>query len=205
MIASARASALINTSAYTGFSFVNNYGYDSDSTDYIGTLIPRTGTSIPSEQSLVDVITNQAQDLSYKKLNYLSVTADFTLSDWNTVASHEIFQVTGTVHDPRARLPDGHHLRRRHHDHPWDGNDDQRDAQLDRRDDHRRWRGLALDDAEPLLRQNLPSLIASSRAARTSVTSLGTNAATGGSMIFHCWWEPISSDGNVAVGLGIAL
>jgi len=30
-------------------------------------------------------------------LRYLSVTADFALAAWNTIATHEVFTVTGTV------------------------------------------------------------------------------------------------------------
>ena len=198
-------SSLINTSAYTGFSFVNNYGYDSDSTDYIGTLIPRTGTSIPSEQSLVDVITNQAQDLSYKKLNYLSVTADFTLSDWNTVASHEIFQVTGTVHMILVPvcltdITSGGAIT------IILGTETTTNAMLSSTD------ATAIDTGEIWLSTTPNHYYAKSSVIDCVITggkdvgyTIGTNAATGGSMIFHCWWEPISSDGNVAVGLGIAL
>ena len=55
-----------------------------------------TGGSEPSTNlSILDVI--KQNDIRYSNPNYLTVTADFTSGTWNTIATHEIFTVTGLV------------------------------------------------------------------------------------------------------------
>lgn len=195
-------SALISTSTYTGFSFVENYGYDSDSTDYIGTLIPATGTAYPSGQSLIDVIANQAQDLSYKKLNYLSVSADFSSATWNTVAAHEILTVTGTVHlilipvcDTDITSGGAITLIL--------GIEGSTSAMIGSTD------ATTIDAGETWL-STTPDFYSAKTAVIDCIISdgkdvgytVGSNAGTGGAITFHCWWEPISSGATVVAGAG---
>ncbi len=35
--------------------------------------------------------------------------------------------------------------------------------------------------------------------------TVGGEALTGGSITFHCWWEPLNATGHVAAGVGGAL
>lgn len=85
-------SALYSTVA-PGISNIDNYGYDSDTAGLQGTLIPIVGTTLPASTSLVDQIMGE---FSAKHANFLSVSALMSNAAWNTVATHELFTVTGT-------------------------------------------------------------------------------------------------------------
>lgn len=144
--------------------------------------------------------------------NYLQVKADMSLAAWNTLASHEVFTVTGLVRvkvliECTATLTDVADL------------------------------SLIQMGVEGATSSWIASTGAAGNAANTiniselwiDATPADTNAAissafferivdevdigyeitgaalTGGILVFHCWWESISANGNVVAGTGAVL
>lgn len=141
--------------------------------------------------------------------NYLSVTADFTSATWNTVAAHEIATVTGMVH--LVIIPEVTGA-------PTSAGSA---ATLVLGDETTTNSIIAATDAENLATGEVwfdttdtRTLAAKSIFEKTDVVvgggkdigyTVGTEALTGGSIVFHMWWWPISSTGAVAAGAGGAL
>jgi hypothetical protein len=151
--------------------------------------------------------------LIFGATNHLVNTVDFSSATWNTVASHEVFTVTGTVRMRVLQLCT--------------------ETLTDAADAATIQYGVA---------GTTDALIAATNAAGAGGSTIEagemwvdaspadtygdfatvildkviTNgldvgyeiageALTDGIIEFHCWWEPISSDGNVVVGAGGSL
>jgi hypothetical protein len=141
--------------------------------------------------------------------NYLSVTADFTSATWNTAAAHEIATVTGMVH--LVIIPEVTGA-------PTSAGSG---ATLILGDETTTNSIIASTDAENLATGEVwfdatdtRTLAARSIFEKTDVVvgggkdigyTIGTEALTGGSIVFHMWWWPISSSGAVVAGAGGAL
>lgn len=141
--------------------------------------------------------------------NYLSVTADFTSATWNTAAAHEIATVTGAVHliilpQVTGTLTSAGGT-----------------ATLILGDETTTNSIITSTDAENLAvgewwfdSTDTRTIAARSIFEKTDVVvgngkdigyTIGTEALTGGSIVFHMWWEPIDATGAVAAGAGGAL
>ena len=145
----------------------------------------------------------------YNSGNYFAVTADLTSATWNTVASHEIATVTGAVR--MLILPqctstvvtvgtNGTFVL---------GNETTADALI----------ASSLLDALATGEWWVDATITRTLVTRTQMNALefvigngkdigytiGTNAATNGTIVFHCWWVPIDATGAVAAGAGGSL
>lgn len=142
----------------------------------------------------------------YNSANYLAVTADFTNVTWNTAAAHEVATVTGTVR--MLILPEvtgtvtsaG-------------GN-----ATLVFGDETTTNSIIASSDAEGLAQGEwwVDATVTRTVITRTLMNgmevclangkdvgyTIGTEALTGGSIVFHIWWVPINATGAVAAGAG---
>jgi hypothetical protein len=142
----------------------------------------------------------------YNNPNYIAVTADMTSATWNTVAAHEIATVTGAVR--MIILPECTGTL----------TSAGSSATLILGDETTTNSLITSSDAENLatgewwvdatitrtiitqtLMNNLTFCIANSKDVGYTV---GTEALTGGSIVFHIWWVPINATGNVSAGAG---
>lgn len=145
----------------------------------------------------------------YNSANYLAVTADFTSATWNTAAAHEIATVTGAVRmlilpQCTGTLTSAGGA-----------------ATLILGDETTTNSIIASSDAEALAAGEwwADTTITRTILTRTLLNGLeivvgngkdigytiGTEALTGGSIVFHIWWVPIDATGAVAAGAGGAL
>jgi len=147
--------------------------------------------------------------LNRNSTNYLAVTADFTSATWNTAASHEILTVTGACHIIILPQVTGT---------PTSAGSG---ATLVLGDETTSNSIIASTDAENLATgewwfdaTDTRTLAARSIFEKTDIVvgngkdigyTIGTEALTGGSIVFHVWWEPIDATGAVVAGAGGAL
>lgn len=137
---------------------------------------------------------------------YLSVTALFTAAAWNTAADHEVFTVTGLVRvrlmvestgaltsEGAATIQLG-----------FEGATTALIGSTTATDiiDNELWY-----DTTPTTQQDTFANVVFDRVVNELDIgyNIGTAALTGGSLVFHCWWEPISSTGLVVAAGGAAL
>lgn len=151
---------------------------------------------------------------SMKLGNYFTVTADFTSATWNTIASHEIATVTGLVHmivipQCTGTLTDAADL-----------------ASIQLGVEGNTNSLIAATGAAGLAGTTISAneIWVDTTPTETAVTSvqvaaldfmvgggldvgyeITTAALTGGTIIFHIWWEGIDSTGSVAAGAGGSL
>lgn len=182
---------------------INNKGYDSDTSNTLGTDVPIVGSQLGVGTSLIDQIIGN--EFIFNRARFIQVTADFTSATWNTVAAHEILTVTGTIRlkiIPRCTvdLTSGGAATMIL------GTETTTNAFITST--------TATDiDANELWLSATPN----HQYARTAVIdvvitggrdvgyTIGTAAMTNGSITFDMWWEPVSSDGNAVAGAGGAL
>ena len=147
-----------------------------------------------------------ASMLNRNSTNYFSVVADFTSATWNTVAAHEIATTMGAVHliilpEVTAPITSGGGT-----------------ATLVLGDETTTDSIIASTDSEALTTGEWWfDTTATRTVANKSVFektdlvvangkdigyTIGTEALTGGSITFHCWWEPIDGTGSVVAGAG---
>ena len=156
------------------------------------------GPTVPRDSNGMPVL----DEIRYNNVSYLTVTADFTSATWNTVASHELFTVTGDVRVRVIAKSTGA------------GTGATATAKL----------GIAGGltwiaattitdmaanewwyDTTPTTTQDTTATVMFDKLIANGQDigyEIETAAATGGGVIFHCWWQPISSDGAVVVGAG---
>jgi hypothetical protein len=166
-----------------------------------------TGGSEPgANRSIVDEIRGSA--LNYNGKNYLAVPVDFTSGTWNTVASHELFTVTGAV---RLRI-----LAEVTSDCTSTGGaataklgvEGVTDAFIAATGEDDLDVGEAWVDATPTEKYgNFSSLILDKvvLGGLDVGYEIEGEAFTTGGITFHCWWEALNSTGAVAAGTGVAL
>lgn len=85
--------SLINNPA-AGFSFIENYGYDTNDAGVQAVLIPLVGSSVPAGNSLIDQILGE---FSSRHANHRVITASFNSATWNTVGKHRVLNIDGPV------------------------------------------------------------------------------------------------------------
>lgn len=135
--------------------------------------------------------------------NYIAVTADFTSATWNTVATHEILTITGTVRLRIVAEATGN------------GAGATATAELGIEGVTNAFIGTTTItdfvtgelwyDTSPTTFTDTLALAVLDRivsAGKDVGYEIKTAAATGGGIIFHVWWTPISSDGAVVAGAG---
>jgi hypothetical protein len=159
-----------------------------------------------TNRSLLNEIRGSA--LNHNSVNYLAVTADMTSATWNTQASHELFTVTGMVRmriiaECTATLTDT-------------GNsgtiqlgvEGATNAFISSTDSDDIVTGDLWYDATPTLAYDTASSVIIDKVVNGGLDvgyEIGGEALTGGSMTFHCWWEPLNATGAVVSGDGSAL
>jgi hypothetical protein len=164
------------------------------------------GTEPGTNRSVVDEIRGSA--LNYGAVNYLAVPVDLTSGTWNTVASHEVFTVTGAV---RMRI-----LAEVTSDCTSAGGtatiklgvagatagfiaatgEDDLDV------------GEAWVDATPTETYGNFSSLVLDKVVLGGLDvgfEIENEAFTQGAITFHCWWEALNSTGALAAGAGVAL
>jgi len=169
------------------------------------------GTEPGTNRSIIDEIKGSA--INYNAVNYLAVTADMSSATWNTEATHEVFTVTGAVRvriliECTETLTDV--------------------ADLPQIQFGYSGATTALIGATGAAGQGGNTIEAGEFWFDTSPadtygafgtaifdqvvngTDIGyqiTNGAalTDGTLVFHCWWEPLNATGTVAAGTGAAL
>lgn len=142
--------------------------------------------------------------------NYVSVTADMTSATWNTVAKHEVFTVAGMVRmvmiiectDTLTDAADGASIQF--------GHESATNAFI--ASTGAAGAGAATINAGEIWCDTSPTEVAgaTSSLAIDRVVAGGLDvgyeitgaALTGGALVFHCWWVPIGSTGDVAAGAG---
>jgi len=164
------------------------------------------GTEPATNLSIIDEVRKNA--LTYNNANYLAVTADLTSATWNTVATHELFTVTGLV---RMRVvaevvTTGD-----------DTSGNTSTIQLGVEDSTNDWiaatevddlaAGEIWADATPTeTNGNYSSLVFDKVVNGKDVGyEIAGEAATDGNIVFHCWWEALNGTGAVAAGDGSAM
>lgn len=143
----------------------------------------------------------------------VEVTIDGAVAAWNTVATHEVFTVTGTVkykvlYLVTADLTSGGSATLTFG----------REGAADSLAGSQAFSGL--DAGEVVIPGGSNAAISASVTHDANATAgrgsdyvtgldlgyeIGTAALTGGTMKAYCWWTPITADGNVAAGTGAAL
>lgn len=163
-----------------------------------------TGGSEPAtNKSIIDII--KENKIQYNTSNYIAVTADFTSATWNTVATHEVFTVTGLVRMKVIAEVTGN------------GAGATATIELGNEGDTDLWiptttitdlaDGEIWADATPTeVDGNYSSLVFDKVVNDVDIGyEIKTAAATGGSIVFHCWYEALNSTGAVVAGDGSAL
>lgn len=179
---------------------IENYAYDSDTSGENGVAVPIIGTGLGNSRSIIDEIIGA--EMSYNRANYFAVTADLTSATWNTVAAHEIATVTGAV---RVRIlpictsdvTSGGAITFIL------GTETTTNGMIASTD------GTTIDAGEAWL-TTTPSHLHAKTAVLDFIIAagqdigytIGSNAATGGTIVFHVWWEPLDATGAVAAGAG---
>lgn len=196
-------SALFDVSSFTGYSFVENYGYDTDASGGVAVLVPLVGSSLATDVSIYDLIVGA--EMMYNRVNYIGVSVDLTSATWNTAAAHEILTIDGAV---RVRIlpvctesvTSGGAITFIL------GTETDDDAMIASTDGTAIDAGMAWLSATPSHYYAKTSVIDAIIAGGQDVGyTIGSNAATDGTIVFHCWWEPLSSGASVSAGLGGAL
>jgi hypothetical protein len=166
-----------------------------------------TGGSEPgTNRSILDEL--RGSSLNYNNKNYLAVAADMTSGTWNTVATHELFTVTGAV---RMRI-----LAEVTADCTSGGGaatiklgiEGVTDAFIAATGEDDLDVGEAWIDATPTEKYgNFSSLVFDKviMAGQDVGFEIEGEAFTQGGITFHCWWEALNSTGAVAAGTGAAL
>lgn len=165
-----------------------------------------TVTTTESAMAYLKQLVSDADAMHKDGANYLAVTADFTSATWNTAASHEILDVTGLV---RVRIvPDVV-------SNVGTGASDSATISFGTDANATLFLGATTAtalDADEIWQSTTPASNVSSIAKSSVIDyvinnddigyTIGTSATTAGSIVFHCWWEPLQSGASVSAGAG---
>lgn len=147
-------------------------------------------------------------ELNYKASNYLAVTADLSSATWNTVATHELFTVTGLA---RVRIVA---------EVTTTGDDTTGDTATIQLGTEGTTNGfIAATQVDDLLAGELWYDATPTTVFDTTSTvvidkiingedigfEIAGEAAVDGEIVFHCWWEPLKSGSTVVAGNGSAM
>jgi len=173
----------------------------------VPTLAKGTGYSeINTGRSLIDEL--MGASLNYNTENYLAVTADLSSATWNTVATHELFTVTGLV---RVRIiavvtttgddttGDTSNIQL--------GTDGDTDGFIAATDVDDLLEDELWYDATPTTKFDTTSTVVIDKTVNTEDVGyeITGEAATAGVIVFHCWWEALDGTGAVVAGAGGAM
>lgn len=150
--------------------------------------------------------TDQSAAANITNPNYISVSVDLSATTWKSVASHEVFTVTGLVRvqtwvECTENVTSGGAATIQY------GVEGVTNTLIDSTDAT----ALAAND---LWYDTSPATVYDTFAnvVKDYVINgldigyeIGTAATTNGTLVFHCVWEPLNSTGNVAAGAGGAL
>jgi hypothetical protein len=181
---------------------IENYGYDIDNADEVGVLVPAQGTALAAGRSLADELLGASYN--YNRTNYLAVTADFSSATWNTVATHEILTVTGAVRlrilpECTVGLASG------------GAGQIQLGTEAGTASFVAVTVATGIDAGDVWLSASAEASIAASSLVDQIVSAVDVGyeiqiaALTAGTIVFHCWWEPLNATGAVVAGDGSAL
>lgn len=140
-------------------------------------------------------------DIAYNSPRYLTASIDFTDSQWNTVATHEVFTVTGTVRVKVFVVCTETLIGDNHIQFGIAGASDAYIAQTTKTDiaTGEIWHDASPDNGEEDFSDTIDDVIIVELDIGYEVI---TAVATDGTLVFYLWWVPISSDGAVVVGAG---
>ena len=177
--------------------------------DLITDLAALIGTPVADLAMDIAAVLAEAQGagLSANAANYLAVAADLTNATWNSDATHEVFTVTGLVRmrmlievtgnvesgGDTATLTFGHEGNAA----AWIAatNEDALDT------------GDLWYDTSPTTKEEDFATAVFDKVVRDLDVGyeIDVEACTGGSIVFHVWWEPLNATGAVVAGDGSAL
>jgi len=134
-----------------------------------------------------------------------TVTADFTSATWNTVATHELLTVTGTVRIRLLAVCTGT-LTSGGAGQIQLGHESDTDLYIAATDESAITTGdlwnSTTNTAENPLSTAIFDRVVNGLDIGYEITG---GAMTGGTIVFYCWWEPLTSGATVAAGAGGAL
>lgn len=141
--------------------------------------------------------------------NHIAVTADMTSATWNTAAKHETFTVTGLVRirhwiectDTLTDAADGASIQYGHESatNAFIASTGAAGAGASTLSTGELW----YDTSPTTVTDTTANVIMDHVINGLDVGYEITGAAlTGGSLVFHCVWEPLNSSGNVVAGAG---
>ena len=149
--------------------------------------------------ALATSVAGREQAISINAPNYIAVTVDLSSATWNTVATHEVFTVTGAVrmrmwaHCNRALEGRGYLSLRSKYDAQWTTGclDDIGVGFIDNQGN-----GYAVYSGP------LDNIIFDKVTIEDVGYQITSDPATDGILIFRCVWEPLSAGATVVAGAG---
>jgi hypothetical protein len=181
----------------------NILGANNANNAYVSTSVTANANGSIIER--LEAMARDSQSLSKNNPNFIQVTADMGTTTWNTVATHEILTVTGTVRvrmliECTESIADA---------------DNTGMIQLGVAGATNAFiaatTGTAIDandlwyDTTPTTTYDTTSTCLLDKVVTGGVDigyEIATTDFTNGTLVFYCWWEPISSDGAVVAGTG---
>ena len=169
-----------------------------------------SGFSVASDDvsAVSTAVNNSNSNLNYSHPRYLTITADLSSETWNTVATHELFTVTGLV---RMKVLAEVTVSGE------DTSGDTATIQLGVEDSTNDWiaatqvddltAGVIWADATPTeTNGNFTSLVFDKVVNGKDVGyEISVEAATAGTIVFHCWYEALKTGSSVVVSDGSAM
>lgn len=148
------------------------------------------------------------KELNYKANNYLNVTADLSSETWNTVATHELFTVTGLV-----RLQIVAEVITTGDDTSGDtatiqlGTENTTNGFITATQVDDLLAGEIWYDDSPTVIFDTTSVVVLDKIVNGEDVGfeIAGEAATDGAIVFHCWWTPLNATGNVVASDGSAM
>jgi hypothetical protein len=146
-------------------------------------------------------------ELNYRASNYLSVEVDLSEETWNTVADHQLLEVTGLV---RMRIiaevtttgddTSGNTATIQL------GTASATDGFIAATEVDDLAEGELFYDATPTVKFDTTSSVVIDKivSGEDIYTEIAGEAATAGVILFHVWWEPLKSGSSVIAGDGSA-
>lgn len=163
-----------------------------------------TGGSEPGiNRSIIDEIRGSA--INYGGKNYLSVSADMTSATWNTVATHELFTVTGAVRMRVMAEVTGDCTSAGGAATIKLGVEGATGAWISATGEDDLDTGDIWFDATPTeTNGNFSSLVLDKVVAGGIDVGyeIENEAFTQGTIVFHCWWEALNATGAIVAGAG---
>lgn len=148
-----------------------------------------------------------ASNFNYKNPRFLNVSADMSSATWNTVATHEVFTVSGLVKMTilvviASDITDGASGGTVEF-----GDEDDTDKYIATTtgtdlDQYDIWHDATPDSKSELISDAIKDIVVY---VGDIGYEIGVGALTGGTIDFFCIWEPIKSNGSVVAGDGSAL